>query len=289
MTRYYQLREAEYIRQAMAELIAMKLEVEDSNLVLYRPLPPALEPVFRRVLECIEAGIPFAQIPELATVRAHLDAEEHTRRDFSQFKRNYRRVALQLAEAQSRPEPAQAQSLLSLLASHPAVGQASTTARQLANDFARYPIFTLSEYLDSRYLAELEDAGWTCPFWLGRFHDSLRIRHLEPTAETEDCWMTPAAQLFDHPPHIPFKNRTFLFTGKFQFGPRRKCRDAVVARGGRWEQNITRAVDCLVVAGSGDSVSEFSGKSRGWIELHRKGWPCLLVSEQQWISALNEP
>jgi hypothetical protein len=51
---------------------------------------------------------------------------------------------------------------------------------------------------------------------------------------------------------------------------------------------MTRAVDCLVVAGTGDYVTEFSGKSRGWIELHRKGWPCLLISEQQWIAALNE-
>ena len=289
MTRYYQLREPEYVRQAMAALIAMKLEVKDSNLVLYRPLPPELEPIFCRALERIEAGMPLAQIPELATVRAHLDAEEHTRRDFTQFKRNYRKLSLQLAEAPIPPEPAQAQSLLSLLASHPAVSPTSATARQLAHDFARYPIFTLSEYLDSRYLAELEDAGWTCPFWLGRFYDSLRIRHLEPTVEAEDYWMTPAAQPFDHPPRILFRDRIFLFTGKFQFGTRRKCRDAVVAREGCWEQSMTRAVDCLVVAGTGDSVTEFSGKSRGWIELHRKGWPCLLISEHQWIAALNEP
>src|SRR2546430_2346825 len=136
MSRYYQLREPEYVRQATAALIAMKLEVEDSNLVLYRPLPPELEPVFRRALERIEAGIPLAQIPELATVRAHLDAEEHTRQDFTQFKRNYRKLSLQLAEAPAPPEPAQAQSLLSLLAIHPAGTPASTTASQLAPDVA---------------------------------------------------------------------------------------------------------------------------------------------------------
>src|SRR6266478_5787116 len=225
MTRYYQLREPEYVRQAMAALIAMKLEVEDSNLVLYRPLPPELEPIFRRALQRIEAGVPLAQIQELAAVRAHLDAEEHTRRDFYQFKRNYRKLSLQLAEAPTPPEPAQAQSLLSLLASHPAVSPTSTTARQLAHDFSRYPIFTLSEYLDSRYLAELEDAGWTCPFWLARFHNSLRIRHLEPTGEAEDCWITPGAQPFDQPPRILFRDRIFLFTGKFQFGTRRECRE----------------------------------------------------------------
>jgi hypothetical protein len=105
MTRYYQMREPEYVRQAIAALIAMKLEVKDSNLVLYRPLPAELEPIFYRALERIEAGMPLGQIPELATVRAHLDAEEHTRRDFTQFKRNYRKLSLQLAEAPTPPEP----------------------------------------------------------------------------------------------------------------------------------------------------------------------------------------
>ena len=232
MAGQYQLREPEYIRQAIAALIAMKLELEDTNLVLYRPLPSELEPVFRRALERIEAGIPLAQIPELAAVRTHLDSEEHTRRDFAQFKRTYRSLSLQLAEAPTPPEPAQAQSLLSLLASHPAVSPTSTTAHQLAQDFSRYPIFTLTEYLDARYLAELDDAGWTCPFWLTRFHVSLRIRYLEPPPQTEDDWMTPTAQPFDQPPQILFHDRAFLFTGKFQFGTRRKCRDAVVARGG---------------------------------------------------------
>src|SRR5262245_45144590 len=265
MARQYILREPEYVRQAMAALIAMKLEVEDTNLVLYRPLPPELEPVFRYALERIEAGIPLAEIPELATVNAHLDSEEHTRRDFAQFKRTYRNLCLQLAEASTPPEPAQAQSLLSLLRSHPAVSPASTTARQLAHDFTRYPIFTLSEYLDARFLAELEDAGWTCPFWLVRFHHSLRIRHLEPTTDPEDEWpedewTMPASQPFDQPPQILFRDRAFLFTGKFQFGLRSKCREAVVARGGRWEKSMTRFVDYLVVAGAGDVVREFSGK-----------------------------
>ena len=271
----------------MVALIAMKLEVEDSNLVLYRPLPPALEPVFRRALERIEAGIPFAQIPELVTVLAHLDSESHTRRDFAKLKRNYGELSLQLAEAQTPPEAAQVQSLLSLLASHPAVSPTSITARQLARDFARYPNFTLSEHRDSRYLAELEDAGWTCPFWLKRFHNSLSIQHSDPNIGYENERIRLANQPFDHPPRILFQDRTFLFTGTFQFGTRRECREAVIARGGRWEKSMTRAVDCLVVAGDGDFVTASSNKLLGWVNLHHKGWPCLLISEQQWITALN--
>jgi len=88
--------------------------------------------------------MPLARIPELAMVRAYLDAEEDTRRDFTQFKRNYRKLSMELAEASTAPAPAQAQSLLSLLATHPAVSPTSATARQLVHDFARYPIFTLA-------------------------------------------------------------------------------------------------------------------------------------------------
>lgn len=117
----------------------------------------------------------------------------------------------------------------------------------------------------------------------------MRVRYVEPTADADDPWVIPVPQAFDRPPRIRFRDRAFLFTGKFQFGTRRKCREAVVARGGRWEQNISRAVDCLVVAGDGDSVTEFSGKSRGWLDLRRKGWPCLLISEQQWFTALDAP
>ena len=306
MARQYQLKEPEYVRQAMAALIAMKLEVEETNLVLYRPLPAELQPTFRRALERIEAGTPLAQIPELTKVRAHLDSEEHTRRDFGRFKRDYRALSLQLAEATAPPTPEQAQALFSLIAQHPAASPTSTTARQLAHDFARYPMFTASEYLDARYLAELQDSGWTCPFWLGRLYDSLRIRHLDPS-ESED---TPAAQpqavlssrpfrmpweepvpppevSFDRPPRLLFRDRAFLFTGKFEFGTRRKCREAVVACGACWEDNMTRAVDCLVVAGSGAAVTQFSGKVLGWADLRSKGWPCLLVSEEQWSEALK--
>ena len=99
--------------------------------------------------------------------------------------------------------------------------------------------------------------------------------------------MLPASQPCDQPPQILFRDRAFLFTGKFQFGTRSKCREAVVARGGRWQKSMTRAVDCLVVAGAGDVVRDFTGKVRGWIYFHRKGWPCLLISEAQWRTALN--
>ena len=125
MVRRYQLKEPEHVRQAMAALIAMKLEVEETNLALYRPLPAELQPVFRRALERVEAGTPLAQITELTEVRAHLDSEEHTRRDFGQFKRDCRAMSLQLAEAAASPTMEQAQAFSALIAKHPAASPAS--------------------------------------------------------------------------------------------------------------------------------------------------------------------
>lgn len=306
MTRQYKLKEPEYVRQAMAALIAMKLEVEDTNLVLYRPLPTELQPVFYRALERIENGVPLSEISELIKVRAHLDAEEHTRRDFVQLKRDYSALSLELAKSASPPTPEQAKDLFEILARHPAIRSGASTARQLVNEFARYPIFTASEYLDARYLTELQDAEWGCPFWLERFHNSLRVRYIDPSesritpvdelqsalraSSSPFPWEEPTSSpeiAFDHPPHLLFHDRAFLFTGKFQFGPRRRCREAVIEHGGRWEENMTRGVDCLVVAGSGNSVTQFSGKVFQWVHLRNQGWPCLLVSEEQWKEALS--
>lgn len=302
MARHYQLKEPEYVRQAITALIAMKLEVEETNLVLYRPLPAPLRTVFQRALERIEAGIPFSEIPELPKVRAHLDSERETRRDFARFKEEYHTLSLKLAEAEIPPNAQDAQALFALISNHPALAPTSTTARQMAHDFARYPNFTASEYLDARYLAELQDYDWVCPFWLARFHDSLRTRYLDPQPDSEAIGIhaevsfrstrfpwdaTPRQIAFDSPPRLLFAGRTFLFTGKFQFGSRKKCREAVVSRNGQWEENMNRAVDCLVVAGSGDSTDQCSSKISRWAELRSKGWPCLLISEEKWCEALK--
>ena len=106
MAHKYQLREPEYLRRAMCSIIAGKLATQDANLVLYRPLPDELRPTFRQVLEHIEAGVPFDQIPELVKVYAYLDSEVQMRRDFGQFKRDYRSKLRQLAEAVAAPTPA---------------------------------------------------------------------------------------------------------------------------------------------------------------------------------------
>jgi hypothetical protein len=287
MAREYQLKEADYVRRAMAAYIAIKLEIEDSKLELDRPLPIELKPAFRRVLERIEAGIPFAEISELAIVRAHRNSERQRVRDFARFKRIYNELSLQLAKAPTPPDPKQAQFLLSLLAEHPTANKASTTARQFAKDFAQFVFFTLSECLDAYFLAELEDAAWACPFWLERFHNSLRIRHLQAPSKANQYWMKKTSQLFDRPPKILFRDRTFLFTGEFKFGTRQECREAVVARGGRWEDGMNRNVYCLVVADSVVALPRRTSKIHEWVDFQRKGWPCLLVSEAQWTSALN--
>ena len=53
---------------------------------------------------------------------------------------------------------------------------------------------------------------------------------------------------FDDPlPEIAIAGRAFCFTGRFEFGSRRECQEAVVARAGSFTDNITSKTDVLVI------------------------------------------
>jgi NAD-dependent DNA ligase len=58
------------------------------------------------------------------------------------------------------------------------------------------------------------------------------------------------------PPVLAFPGRTFVFTGKFAFGPRRVCEAAVASLGARAGSSITRETNYLVIGTFG---------SRDWI------------------------
>jgi NAD-dependent DNA ligase len=53
---------------------------------------------------------------------------------------------------------------------------------------------------------------------------------------------------FDDPlPNISVADSVFCFTGKFSFGSRSECRQAVVAKGGAFTDNVTSKTDVLVI------------------------------------------
>lgn len=95
------------------------------------------------------------------------------------------------------------------------------------------------------------------------------------------------------PPAVIFLDRVFVFTGRFQFGTRERCEQAVLDHGG-WipESNeVTHAVDYLVVGTRGSE----RWKHRGWgskiesaiVERSVHGRPAI-VTEEHWHSFLAD-
>lgn len=51
----------------------------------------------------------------------------------------------------------------------------------------------------------------------------------------------------DPPPPVTIENKYFCLTGKFAYGPRRICEEAIIERGGLIKSHVTNWVDYLVI------------------------------------------
>jgi len=99
---------------------------------------------------------------------------------------------------------------------------------------------------------------------------------------------------FDDPaPSIDFAEHSFIFTGKFDFGTRKACQNAVIELGGSApsKKSVSREIDYLVI-GSGGSKSWKRGSYGNKIEaavLSRRehGTPAI-ISEEHWIAELTK-
>jgi hypothetical protein len=103
--------------------------------------------------------------------------------------------------------------------------------------------------------------------------------------------LEPSATLpFDDPqPLIEVPDRVFCLTGRFAFGPRAICEDAVRRVGGWCESSISMETNFLVIGtfGSRDWVqSNWGRKVEKAVEYREKyGWP-RIVSEDRWAAAI---
>ena len=68
--------------------------------------------------------------------------------------------------------------------------------------------------------------------------------------------------LDDPPPELKFDGSTFVFTGKFAFGPRQTCQEAVMELGATCAEDVTLGTDYLVIGtfGSRDWVQSAYGR-----------------------------
>lgn len=94
-----------------------------------------------------------------------------------------------------------------------------------------------------------------------------------------------------HPaPLLRFIDRSYCFTGKFQFGARQNCHDAVVERGGVIAA-LTQQTDVLVIgyyATESWKHSAYGDKIRRAVEMREYGVPIAIVSEEHWTQSLDE-
>lgn len=94
----------------------------------------------------------------------------------------------------------------------------------------------------------------------------------------------------DENPTIVFPGKHFCYTGKFAFGIRSRCEEAVIKRGGHADGDVTRKLDYLVL---GIEVSEdwkhhtYGRKIEHAMKLRAEGFPLIIVREVDWKAALE--
>ena len=109
-----------------------------------------------------------------------------------------------------------------------------------------------------------------------------------PATEALQCGATLP---LDRPaPVLEFAGRTFLFTGRFAYGPRSICEEAIRERGGTCADSMTARIHYVVIGtlGSRDwAHSSFGRKIQKAVDYRdRKRLPIAIVSEDHWADAI---
>lgn len=138
---------------------------------------------------------------------------------------------------------------------------------------------TLKEF-DHRELESVEiPEGWDDSI------EARQFRHEIAEAELSD------GSPFDRPqPDVDFSGKTFLFTGRFEFGSRKVCRAAVEERGGNFLDDVSSEVDFLVVGNKGSSDwkwGKYGNKIEAAVLMRREHGSPAIISEDHWVAALS--
>jgi NAD-dependent DNA ligase len=100
---------------------------------------------------------------------------------------------------------------------------------------------------------------------------------------------TTGLPLNDPPPTMEIPDRTFVFTGRFAFGTRKACEEAVKKLAGWAEPRVTQRTDYLIV---GTFVSRdwlqtsYGRKILKAVELRDKTSCPEIISEEHWVASL---
>lgn len=111
------------------------------------------------------------------------------------------------------------------------------------------------------------------------------------TPPVENKARAPSSLPVDSPvPDIVFDERSFCFTGVFDFGTRTDCHSAIRIRGGVPAERITQKLHYLVIGNVGAETwrhSSFGAKIAKAVEYREQGAPLKIVAETHWSNALK--
>lgn len=121
---------------------------------------------------------------------------------------------------------------------------------------------------------------WHLSEALAQFSDELVARELHDSSPYD----LP-------PPPVVFPSRTFVFTGKFSYGTRSACQQAVTAKGGSSldGSDVSHLVHYLVVGGDGSKAwkhGTYGNKIQTAILARREYGTPAIISEKHWAEAL---
>jgi hypothetical protein len=282
----YILKEPQHVREEVATTVAllryMRIFSDGKEI---SPLRPEIAARYDRILEQIDNGVPLSEIVELREIAKEIEQAEERRRVFRVYKKQLREFNVRLAGQDRLPTRGEIMNLLQIMQRSPLLTGASAEPGidYLIEIFKKHPHLAQEEYVSCRYLRHLLATNFADEFYLCGFFESLQIRYTDAAPE----FSFHDRYAFDFPKLLPITGSIFCFTGKFRFGSRQKCREAVVAKGGTWIQSPTGSTDFLIVAHNGENTSPHSTKVSACMDLKSKGYPCFMLAEEFWLAHLK--
>jgi len=257
-----------------------------SNGEEINPITPDAAARYDRILGKIDDGLPLAEITELRDIAREVEEAEERRRVFRRYKKELRAFSTSLAAQRRVPTRAEVMSLLEIMQHSPLVTSANSqppALDRLIEISKKHPHLAYDEHINCRYFRHLVAADFADDFYMLRFFESLRIRYANAAPSFRYCDGYP----LDFPKLVALSGSVFCFTGRFLYGSRQKCREAVVSKGGISIEAPTGSTDFLVVAANGENTSPDSTKVSACMALRSKGYPCFLLAEKSWLAHLN--
>jgi DNA-binding transcriptional MerR regulator len=288
VAKIYILKEPQYLRDQVVETITFL-----RFFGFYSDQGEEISPItaehaarYDRILEQIAEGVPLSQIAELTEIFNELREAEERRKLFREYKKRLRAFSLSLTSQNRMPTQGEVMGLLELIQTGPLAKAVSSDFElsRLIEVLKPHPNLAGDEYIDCRFIRHLLATDFADEFYLAKFWESLRIRYADGKADIR----LQNGYAVDFPKRLAISGSAFCFTGKFQFGPRNKCREAVLRRGGTWISSATGGMDFLVIAANGENTSPTSTKVSSCMDLKSKGYPCFMLTEEFWLAHLDE-